>query len=257
MCSRRISPGREGGAGMPEHLARTIRDHDPQMLAVGLPVEMIAAVPQADGSAQYWKIVRFPFAAPAGARLRRWHRGERHRPATGAGAAGRKRAALPPSRRERAGADLHARHGGTPPDRQSGRPYPDRLHRRAGNRAQSPRHADPDLAPGVLAVPRADGARRQRRRHDVRAGGRRPTAGVEVPQRPHRRTRQALLRPGPRSGRHRAPRGRAAAAPARDDRRPHRAAQPPRLARQRLARAAGRRGAWKKAPPCSTWTSMG
>ena len=43
--------GREGGAGMPEHLARIIRDHDPQMLAVGLPVEMIAAVPQADGSA--------------------------------------------------------------------------------------------------------------------------------------------------------------------------------------------------------------
>ena len=42
-------PGREGGAGMPEHLARTIRDHDPQLLAVGLPVEMIAAVPQADG----------------------------------------------------------------------------------------------------------------------------------------------------------------------------------------------------------------
>jgi len=62
-------PGREGGAGMPEHLARTIRDHDPQLLADGLPVEMIAAVPQADGSAQYWKIVRFPFAAPAGARL--------------------------------------------------------------------------------------------------------------------------------------------------------------------------------------------
>ena len=69
MCSRRIFAGREGGAGMPEHLARTIRDHDPQLLAVGLPVEMIAAVPQADGSAQDRKIVRFPFAAPAGARL--------------------------------------------------------------------------------------------------------------------------------------------------------------------------------------------
>lgn len=38
-------------------------------LDVLVPHEMIGAVPQPDGSAQYWKIVRFPFAGPAGARL--------------------------------------------------------------------------------------------------------------------------------------------------------------------------------------------
>ena len=56
---------REGGAWIPEHLAHIAREHDPHVL----PLEMIGAVPQADGSAQYWKIVRFPFAGPAGTRF--------------------------------------------------------------------------------------------------------------------------------------------------------------------------------------------
>src|SRR5262245_54840805 len=61
--------GRQAGAWMPAHLASLIRDQDPQVLANGLPLEMIAGVPQADGSAQYWKIVRFPFVEASGARF--------------------------------------------------------------------------------------------------------------------------------------------------------------------------------------------
>src|SRR5262245_21887857 len=40
--------------------------NDPQIVP---PHEMIGAVPQPDGSAQYWKIVRFPFTGPAGTRF--------------------------------------------------------------------------------------------------------------------------------------------------------------------------------------------
>jgi diguanylate cyclase (GGDEF)-like protein/PAS domain S-box-containing protein len=61
--------GREAGGWMPEHLATIIREHDPQVLMMGLPLEMIASVPRPDGAARYWKIVRFPFADPGGTRF--------------------------------------------------------------------------------------------------------------------------------------------------------------------------------------------
>ena len=80
--------GHEGGAWMPEHLARILSEHDPQMLAVGLPIEMIAAVPQADGSAQYLEDRAIPVCRTGRRSLRRWRRGERHRPARSAGAPG-------------------------------------------------------------------------------------------------------------------------------------------------------------------------
>ena len=59
----------------------------------------------------------------------RRHRAGRHRSAERAAAAGRERAALPPSRRERAGPHLHPRHGRLAADRESGRADLDRPRR--------------------------------------------------------------------------------------------------------------------------------
>jgi diguanylate cyclase (GGDEF)-like protein/PAS domain S-box-containing protein len=61
--------GREAGAWLPEHLAETVRQHDQQVLATGLPAEVTAAIPIDGAATAYWRVVRFPFAGPDGTRF--------------------------------------------------------------------------------------------------------------------------------------------------------------------------------------------
>jgi diguanylate cyclase (GGDEF)-like protein/PAS domain S-box-containing protein len=61
--------GREAGSWLPEHLAETVRQHDVQVLATGLPAEITTAIPLEGSATAHWRVVRFPFAGPDGTRF--------------------------------------------------------------------------------------------------------------------------------------------------------------------------------------------
>ena len=249
--------GRASNAWLPEHLAEIIREQDPLTLATG-PARgrHRCTMPRSDGAIEHWKVTRFPFTGSDGtpliggvamnvtdlqdaqAKLAESERRYRHLVETGQG--------------------LICTHDmeGRLLTREPGGPHPDRPHRGTGDRPQPPRPAEPSVPRCLLPLPRAHAPRRHRRRHDVPAGG---SNGRELAWK-YRNVRvdepgPAVLRPGPRAGRDRAARCRAAVAAARDDRRPDRVAQSPRLPGERIARPARCRATRHVAPPCSTSTS--
>jgi diguanylate cyclase (GGDEF)-like protein/PAS domain S-box-containing protein len=61
--------GQGAGEWLPRAIAEMIQRQDPQVLATGVAVETVVPIPRPDGSIEHWKIARFPFAVPGGARF--------------------------------------------------------------------------------------------------------------------------------------------------------------------------------------------
>lgn len=61
--------GHTSSAWLPEHLANLILEQDPLTLATGRPVEATVYVERSGGAVEHWRVTRFVFHGPEGARL--------------------------------------------------------------------------------------------------------------------------------------------------------------------------------------------